>query len=1103
MTYSAPRAHFRLLIFTVLYISGFTVNSLAQNAAALPSFAEPAISLDKSEIAFASGGDLWTVSTTGGEARLLVSHPATESRPIWSPDGKKLAFISTRTGSGDIYILTLASGELRRLTFDDVNDQLDGWSRDGRWIYFSSASRDIAGMNDVYRVSADGGTPMQVCGDRYASEYFSAPSPDGATLAITARGISFGQWWRKGHSHIDEAEILLVREGATPSYQRLTEGGAKEMWPMWSSDGRTIYYVSDRSGAQNIWSRPTTGGTARQITRFTNGRVLWPGISADGRTIVFERNFGIWSLDTANGKTAEIPITRRGAAAGAAVEHLTLTSNLSDLALSPDGKKMAFIARGEIFAASSKDGGEAFRVTRSDAGESQITWSADSKRIVYVSDRDGLPHLFAYDFSTNQEMQLTSGNEADAQPRFSPDGKLIAFTRSGKELRVIDPETKQERALAVGYLERAPFLSDRSFVWSPDSKWIAYAAVSNKSFSNLYAVPAAGGEAKQISFLASRSGNAVAWNPDGTAIFFTTVQRTESGQVARIDLLPRTPKFREDQFRDLFRQETPRTLPAERRTSAPPAAGDKPEEKKDEKKDDKKPVEIAFDNIRHRLSLLPVGVDVNSLSLSPDGKQLLLTASAEGQFNLYTYSLDELSREPAVARQLTSTPGFKGDAQFSPDGKEIFYLENGRINVISLETRQPRPVNVSAEMDVDFHREKNEVFRQAWSYLRDFFYDDKYHGADWNAVRTEFAPRIAAAGTPDEMRRLMNLMVGELNASHLGVSAGQGSAPPSPVGKLGLRFDRREFENNGRLKITEIIALSPAAVSREIKTGQYLTAIEGASINARSNLDELLAFRVSKRTALTISPNADGTNAREVVVRPVATFAEKALLYRQWVEQRREYVAKISNGRLGYVHMPDMSANSLTQLYTDLDADNHSREGVVIDVRNNNGGFVNVYAIDAFARRGYLTMTPRGNPAAPGRVFLGQRALEASTILVTNQHSLSDAEDFTEGYRALKLGKVVGEPTAGWIIYTSNVPLIDGSSVRIPFIKVQANDGTVMELNPRPVDIAVKRPIGESYSDKDSQLDAAVRELLKQPGTASAGGNSGNTSSNEQNRKRD
>ena len=1044
---------------------------------ALPSFAEPAISPDRAEIAFVSGGDIWTVPAAGGEARLLIAHPANESRPVYSPDGKRLAFISNRTGGGDIYVLTLANGDLRRLTFDDSNDQLDAWSRDGKWIYFTSSSKDIAGMNDVFRINSEGGTPMQVSADRYSSEFFSAPSPDGKALAFAARGISSGQWWRKGHSHIDETEIWLMHDGG--KYEQLTERGAKQQWPMWSADGKTVYFMSDRSGAQNLWSKPF-GGQPKQLTKFTAGRVLWPTISYDGKTIVFERNFGIWKFDTATGQTSEIPITRRGLPTGPSIEHLALTNGFSDLALSPDGKKVAFSVRGEIFAASSKDGGDAVRVTRTVAAESDVVWSPDSKRIAYVSERDGAPHLFLYDFTTNAETQLTNTAGADAVPRFSPDGKLIAFVRDGRELRVYETESKQERKLADAKMERPPFLNNRAFAWSPDSKWLAYSAVSNKSFRNIYAVSAAGGEARQISSLASVSGSSISWHPDGTYLLFQTVMRTESGQIARVDLIPRTPKFREDQFRDLFKEESPRNPAIDRRAQNAPPQAAQPAEAAD-KKTANKAVEIVFDGIRQRLSLLPVGVDVNSLTISPDGKTLLMSASAEGQTNLYTWSLDELGREQGVARQLTSTPGNKSDAQFSPDGKEVYFLEQGRIGVINMDTRQPRAVAVTAELDVDFHQEKLAVFHQAWTLQRDHFYDDKFHGANWDAVRAEYEPRIAGARTPDEMLRLLNLMVGELNASHLGASAPSGVRnQPAPVGKLGVRFDRGEYETNGRLKVTEVISLSPAAVSGNIKTGDYLLAVDGVRLNAQTNLDELLQYKTNRRVTLTVSSSADGSSPREVIVRPVTTGAEKALLYRQWVEDCRAYVAKVSNGRLGYVHMPDMSAQSLAQLYTDLDDDNHAREGVVVDVRNNNGGFVNVYAIDVLARRGYLTMTQRGLPPAPARSYLGQRSLEAPTILVTNQHSLSDAEDFTEGYRSLKLGKVVGEPTAGWIIYTWNLQLLDGTGFRMPRVRVQDNTGQTMELNPRPVDVPMTRPIGENYTGRDSQLDAAVKELLKQ-----------------------
>ncbi|RYF99360.1 MAG: peptidase S41, partial [Chitinophagaceae bacterium] len=312
------------------------------------------------------------------------------------------------------------------------------------------------------------------------------------------------------------------------------------------------------------------------------------------------------------------------------------------------------------------------------------------------------------------------------------------------------------------------------------------------------------------------------------------------------------------------------------------------------------------------------------------------------------------------------------------------------------------------------------------------------------------------------------------------------SGPPTGGGgfataKLGLMFDTKEYDDHGRFKISEVVFLGPAALPGSINVGDYLLAIDEHKLSADDNIDQLLQNKIGKKVVLTISSASNGASPKKVSVSAVSLATERGLLYKQWVMQQRKYVDKISNGRLGYVHMADMTEPSLYQLYFDIDADNHAREGVVIDIRNNNGGFVNPYAIDVFARKNYLTMTGRGMPSAPGRTQLGQRSLDAPTILVTNQHSLSDAEDFTEGYRTLKLGKVVGEPTSGWIVFTSSYQLIDGSAIRMPFSKITDHEGKNMELVPRKVDVQVSRMPGEG-TEKDSQLDVAVKELLNQIG---------------------
>jgi tricorn protease len=1060
---------------------------LSGQNAVRPSLSEPSISPDHSEIAFVSGGDIWTVPFSGGAARLLVSHPANEVHPVYSPDGKRLAFTSTRTGNGDVYVVDLSTGELKRLTFDDFAERVDNWSRDGKYIYYSTTAGDIAGMNDVYRVPADGGTPMPFSADRYASEYYAAPGADGA-VAMATKGFA-SQWWRKGHSHIDETEIWIARDGANPKYERVTTGGAKELWPMWAADGKRLFYTSDRSGTENLWVTAVAGGTPRQVTSFKDGRVLFPSISNDGKTIVFERDFQIWSLDTATSKSAPVNIMLRGVPASPAIEHITLSNQFGDLSISKDGKKIAFVARGDVFAVSTKDGGNAARVTSTSELEEFVSWAPDSQRVTYVSHRNGSSQIFINDLSTQVETQITSGSEGDYAASWSPDGKSLAFIRGGSEIRVYHPETKQERVVAKTRFPKPPMIYDELFVWSPNSKWIAYVVSGARMFRNVEVVSAAGGTPIPVSFVPNVFGSSLEWSPDGTYLLFNTGQRTEGSRIARIDLIPRTPKFREDQFRELF--VSPRTAPPapDPAKPAPSDPAPNPVTAKPSTTAPGSPIEVVShgpdvkivpEGIRQRLSLLPIGMDVDGLAISPDGKQLLFGASAAGQTNLYLYSLDELSREPAVPRQLTSTAGFKSSAQFSPDGKEVYFLESGRVSVINVENRQPRAISVTAELDIDFSKQKDVVFKQAWSALNDYFYDPQFHGVDWAAIRGQYANHANGARTPDELRRVISLMLGELNASHLGIAAPAGAAS-TVTGKLGLRFDRREYETNGRLRITEVIPLGPVDLLREIKPGWYLLAVDGAATSATTNIDELLQYKVDKRVQITAAPQADGTGKKDFAIRPASAATEKNLLYRAWVEGRREYVAKVSNGKLGYVHMPDMGQASLDRLHLDLDVENMRRDGVIIDIRNNSGGFVNAYALDVFARRHYLNMTFRGfDDASPARTVLGQRSLELPTILVTNQHSLSDAEDFTEGYRALKLGKVVGQPTAGWIIYTGGASLIDGSTLRMPFIKITTAEGVNMERSPRPVDVPVDRPHGESYAGTDTQLDVAVRELLKQ-----------------------
>ena len=1056
-----------------------------------PSLAEPALSPDGHDIAFASGGDIWTVPADGGQARLLISDPATESRPLYSPDGSQLAFVSTRSGAGDIYILTFATGELRRLTWSDQPDQLDDWSRDGRWIYFSSSADDIGHLPDIFRVSSAGGTPLEVSRERYLAEFESAPSPDGQSIALCAKGISFTQWWRNGHAHIDETEIWLKPIADEQKASVLLPADSKHAWPMWSPNGKTLYFMSDRSGAENIWSLALPSGEPKQLTHFEHGRVLFPSISYDGKTIVFERNLTIWKLDLASLRAAQLPVTLLGVPSSPHPQ-LRHDDRYDEMALSPDGKKLALVAHGDIFAAPAKDGGEALRVTRTPEAEEDVHWSPDSTRIVYVSERGGSNNLYEYDFTTGKERALTTGNQENENPRYSPDGKSIAYTRGDRELHLL---TLSDKADAITDKTIAhDLLESPELEWSPNSQWIVYTSFGVDGFRNLKVVAAAGGDPRPITFLANgESAFHIAWSPDGKYLLFETAQRSENFDLARVDLTPHVPKYREDELSDLFKTPgTPSTTPKEPPTKPGEPAPAQPEKKSEPAETSSpasdrnqaaapkksEPIAIDFAGIRDRLTFVPIGLSVFNPIISPDGKTVVFLAESENHMNLYAYSLEENPKEPPIARQLTSTASRKDSCFFTPDSKQLIYLDNGQPRALTLDSRDIKPIPVTATYEVDFDQDKQVAFDEAWEALNRYFYDDHFHGQNWAALHDEFEPFIEGARTGDEMRRDINLMIGELNSSHSGINH-RPEQPPVPTGRLGLRFLRADYESGHGLVIREVVPLGPAAIAG-IVPGETLAAVGGQPIGQHTNLNQLLEDQVGRRVVLRVAAK-DGKQ-RDVAVRPIDSAAEAGLLYRAWVEQNRALVDKLSGGRLGYVHLPDMGEGSLKQLYIDLDAQNQAKEGVVVDLRNNNGGYVNGYALDVFARRNYLLMTTRGLPTVPSRQALGQRALGKPTILLTNESSLSDAEDFTQGYRALHLGKVVGTPTAGWIIYTGGRALIDGSAVRIPGTRIQTTGQEDMEMHPRPVDVEVLRQPGETVDGTDSQLARAVTELLSEAG---------------------
>ncbi len=1057
----------------------------------------PALSPDGSEIAFAHAGDVWVAPAEGGTALRITSHPSEDYNPAFSPDGESLAFFSGRTGGGNIYVAFLnGDGAPRRVTYHGGASPPLSWSPDGAWLYFGSHYTGIGG--GIYKIAAAGGPPIRIAHDPMESHYNVAVSPDGARVAFNNNGAA---WWRHGHNPAGHSDIWDMAEAADDDdYRRLTAYLGLNTRPMWGEDGETILYVSDRGGEENIWRMSLDGDDdATPVTEYGEGRVTNPSISADGRWIAFERDFRLWRLNVADGAAEPVDIQVHADEKSTPIRHETFTDRLSEFDLSADGKKVAFVVHGEVFADLAdkgdkvKKGGDSFRITDTHARESQLSWRPDSEHVVYVSDRTGHNEVFLYDFKLREERQLTDSDEGKAAPTFSPDGKWVAYTVGKTDIRLMDTEDWTERPSIVN--ERfTGVITPTDFVWSPDSQWIAYVATDANFFDNVHVQNVDEGDSRQVTFLSNISCGGPLWSPDGKFLVFGTGQYREESLIARVDLVPIAPVFTEDDFHKLFEEDeededenTPDhpesgDATAETEDETPDGeSGD--EEQKDDEEAEPEPVRIDTDGIKHRVRFLTdPKAGASAMRIRPDSKTLVYRASHTGQTNLWSLSLEE-GKGGEPPKQLTSSAGSKGAVRFVKDGKRFYFLESGRIHSSGMDEAggrdgDPKALNVRAEVEIDFHAEKMQAFDEAWRFMNENFYDAEFHGRDWDAARETFRARVEGARTGDEFRELLNLMVGELNASHLGAGGGGGGAPDA---FLGLEFDRSELEQHGRYRITSVLPDSPVTFDEEpARVGEYLLSVDGKGLGDDASLPRRLQRLSGRRVTLALGDGPTADDAREIVVKPISGGRHSELRYRGWVRANAEYVHDKSGGRLGYAHVSQMSYPAYMRFIADLDAESHSREGIVVDVRFNGGGHIAPFILDVLARKAYTLSSLRGHYEAPDTNLAGNRIIEKPLILVTNEHSGSNTEMFSEGFRRLGLGTIVGKPTAGAVIWTWGWQLLDGTSFRLPRMRVGTLDGENLEGAARPVDIDVDRPLGEAARGVDSQLDTAVSELVAQ-----------------------
>jgi Tol biopolymer transport system component/C-terminal processing protease CtpA/Prc len=1030
-----------IILLTVAILATFGP-AIAGEPDSKPYFRHPAISAGGETVAFSHGGDIYTVPSSGGAAKLVVADTAFDSHPSFSPDGRYLAFTSSRSGGGDVYTLDLESGDVTRLTYHSSADTVEGWGPDSQWVYFSAQRRRVFYNVDVFKVPVEGGGPVAVVDDLMAEEASSTVSPDGREIAFVET-LRQRLWFRRGPFNEVPNEIWIKSNTPeTVDYRLLSSMKAKSLWPMWAPDGAGIYFVSDldqQDGHENLFFKPLGGGETRKLTDFDSGRIFWPDLARSEGSIVFEHEFEIWRWSPGSGAAPiDIEVETRKPPDPQSVS--TMENGISDFDVSPDNERVAFILHGEVFLGPLDGAGDAestANISNTPQREASLSWAADGEGLVYTSDRSGDPDIFYYDLAAREERRLSDSPQRELFPVVSPDGRWCAYYRGIHEIRLLDLRDGSDSLLAEGLFLKDTAYDYGTLSWSPDSKWVAFVDSDTLNFRNVKVVNIHAKEAQQISFLPNVTAFYIHWAPDGSFIVFTSGSFTRYRHLFRIDL-----------------------------TEKPGSSADA-----------KPYVKLELDGIKDRLHRLNTyGDKAYGLGLTPDGKSVVTYMSAFGESNLYAIPTAPTARQPL---EKLASSSYATRMRAARDDESFWYLSQGKIYSLPYAGGSPKTWLIPAELEIDFHREKLQVFTEAWRIFFDCWPEKDFNGLDWREVYERYLPHARGAQTYEDLSTIIEIMMGELNASHVrnDYYSGQGE----PTADLGLVFDQAELERTGGYRIKEVVKGGPMdGEPGGSVAGLYLLEIEGAELGKGVNINSLLAGRAGKRLTLTLADSPAGDGARKAIVEPVSDHDARDLSYSNWIEARKAYVEERSGGRLGYVHIRDMSLEALAQLERDLDAEIYAKEGVVVDLRFNDGGFTATYMIDHLARKPSGINDYRGQFMVPHNLAVGDNFMYRPTIVLQNNHTISDGEIFLESYSHLGIGRTVGTPSTGWSLSITSKSLLNGSSLRLPWTVNRTIDGASLDEYPRYPDITVDNPIGLDWSRSDPQADTAITVLLEQ-----------------------
>jgi Tol biopolymer transport system component/C-terminal processing protease CtpA/Prc len=1020
----------------------------------------PALSPNGKQLAFVYRGDIWIAPIKGGRATPLTQHIETDAAPLFSPDGKWIAFASKRNGNWDIFAVPSAGGAATQLTWHSGSEIPQSWSPDGRSLLFS-AKRDTVNYT-LYAVDVSTLRSEVLCED-YAPINYPCYSPDGKTIAYGRYGF---HWTRPRYAGSAAGQIWLLDVSSSSGERRpLTSDNFQHLWTRFLPDGKHLVTVTigeetpsassiDKTIAKvvdnpkrtpNLWVFDLQG-QGKQLTTFTGGSVRCPSVGSKTGDIAFEYGPDLWLLREGKTKPNKIKLFVASDEKQTSRRREKLTSGVAEAEPSPDGKTFAFGLRGDIWSVlidkpkgvAGRGSEFARRLTDWVGDDSDFSWSLDGKKLYFTSDRQFNTRLYQLDLESLEVTSLWDRSEDVTGLRVSPDGKQLGFWVSGKEggLHVMPIEGGEPQRIVKVPGPQWRGIGGGEYAWSPDMKWIAYTYRGESRAWNIWIVPAEGGEPINVTHLYANHALPT-WSPDGKYLFFQSNRDGEG-----LYLLPLTSE-------PIRRDDT---------------------DIKFEKPTNTVSVKIEFENISRRIRKVTSQSPSADLAITPEGLILFIS---ENDIWSVTYDGKETKR--------LTTGGGKSQLRLAKDGRKAFYIQSGELYTLSIESKNSDKVSFTADWERDVRAERQAAFTQFWRSYHRGFYDPNFHGRDWVAIRNRYDPLLEAVETNEEFASLLQMMVGELECSHSEVTPAPGG-PPAPVTPhLGFTFDY-SYCGPG-IKVAKVPVGAPGWYAKtEIKPGEIVLAINGEDVSLDERLYQHINDKQDRMFEFLVSTNGERENARKVKYKVLTQDEWNDLNYRNRVDRLRDYVEEKSGNKIGYLHISAMGYRNQAQFEREAYEYIVGKDAMVIDVRFNNGGNIADTLIDWLERKPHGYVRPRDSKPEP----TPYHAWDKNIVVVMNEHSYSNAEIFPSAMRARGLARLVGMPTPGYVIWTDSLKLVDGTSARMPQSGSYRLDGTNEENLGEQPDIQIPLTPEDWLAERDPQLDKAIELLTNKVETSSA-----------------